>query len=209
MAYGVSGMPNSSATPVPDLQQLGIHHDFIKNAVHEPVRQAPQQVLSQLPDHALDIPRWYSDASDAQREALKEIQALNNVSLTALNTYLNQISSVEAFAKPLLTTALFTRFGIECDVDNNIISQTTLNSFTQEVTRTTTQTLLQAALHNFEDSQATAGGIPEVKVIPAGSCAIYRKDKAELAICSESVVQWGKDTQQVRLVSFCFWLHDA
>ncbi|NNA11692.1 hypothetical protein HBN71_10940 [Pseudomonas lundensis] len=154
-------MPTSSATPVPDLQQLGIHHDFIKNAVHEPVRQAPQQVLSQLPDHALDIPRWYSDASDAQREALKEIQALNNVSLTALNTYLNQISSVEAFAKPLLTTALFTRFGIECDVDNNIITQTTLNYFTQEVTRTTTQTLLQAALNNFEDSQAQAGGIPK------------------------------------------------
>lgn len=154
-------MPTSSATPVPDLQQLGIHHDFIKNAVHEPVRQAPQQVLSQLPDHALDIPRWYSDAPDAQREALKEIQALNNLSLTALNTYLNQISSVEAFAKPLLTTALFTRFGIECDVDNNIISQTTLNYFTQEVTSTTTQTLLQAALHNFEDSQATPGGIPK------------------------------------------------
>lgn len=43
-----------------------------------------------------------------------------------------------------------------------------------------------------------ADPIPEGKAIPAGKCGVYKKGAAELAVCSESVVQWGKDVQQVR-----------
>lgn len=42
-----------------------------------------------------------------------------------------------------------------------------------------------------------ADPIPEDKAIPAGKCGVYTKGTAELAVCSESVVQWGKDVQQV------------
>lgn len=34
--------------------------------------------------------------------------------------------------------------------------------------------------------------------IPAGKCAVYKNGTAELALCVDSVVEWGKDVQQVR-----------
>lgn len=59
----------------------------------------------------------------------------------------------------MLERALKDRFDITCDVKRNVITLTTLNWFTNEVESSTTQTLLQAALHNFEPDQAQAGGI--------------------------------------------------
>ena len=155
-----SYLPSPASELAPDLPILGIHHDLIKEAVHEPIRQAPHQIISRLPHHQLELPLWFTDATDAQRDALKEIHALNNLSLAAVNNYLNDIRSVNEFAAPLLSAALHARFGIACDVEHNIITQTSLNFFTQEVESTATQTLLQAALHNFDDSQAQPAGMP-------------------------------------------------
>lgn len=152
---------NTASETLPNLQEVGIHHDFIKNTVREAVRQAPHQVMSKLPEHALSLPAWYTGATQAQREALKEIQALNSLSMTAVNTYLDQVQTVNTFASPLLKAALLKRFGIECDVEKNIITHTKLNLFTQEVESSTTQTLLQAALHNFDESQAQPDGFPK------------------------------------------------
>jgi hypothetical protein len=45
---------------------------------------------------------------------------------------------------------------------------------------------------------AVPAAIPADQAIPAGKCGWFKKGAAELAICSESVVTWGKDTQQVR-----------
>ena len=42
-----------------------------------------------------------------------------------------------------------------------------------------------------------SGAIPKQMAIPAGVCGIYRKGEAELALCSESLVTWGKDVQQL------------
>lgn len=41
------------------------------------------------------------------------------------------------------------------------------------------------------------GATPEQLAIPAGVCGVYRKGAAELSICSESVVTWGQDVQQL------------
>eukprot|EP00624_Nannochloropsis_granulata_P000477 evm.model.NODE_11814_length_25847_cov_20.343870.1 len=42
-----------------------------------------------------------------------------------------------------------------------------------------------------------SGAVPEQMAIPAGVCGIYRKGEAELALCSDSLVTWGKDVQQL------------
>lgn len=49
-------------------------------------------------------------------------------------------------------------------------------------------------------TQATPAAVDPVsasKATPAGKCAVYQKGAATLAMCADSVVQWGKDTQQV------------
>ena len=146
--------------PAPDLNELGIHHDFISTVAAETLSLLPIQLTQQLSTHALQLPAWYTHAPQSQRQALKVTQALNHQSLQALQVVLNRIGTVESFAVPLLEQALLKEFGIACDVKNNIISITTLNPYTDEIERTDSQTLLQAALHNFEENQAEPGGIP-------------------------------------------------
>ncbi len=48
-------------------------------------------------------------------------------------------------------------------------------------------------------SAASAAGAPAAAhTTPAGKCSIWKKGAAELAICVDSIVQWGATTQQVR-----------
>lgn len=146
--------------PAPDLNELGIHHDFISTVAAETLSLLPIQLTQQLSTHALQLPAWYTHAPQSQRQALKVTQALNLQSRQALQAVLDQIGTVESFAIPLLEQALLKEFGIACDVKTNIISITTLNPYTDEIERSDSQTLLQAALHNFEENQASPGGIP-------------------------------------------------
>lgn len=158
-------MPEPHSPPVPsvvsaaDLHEVGIHHDLIKAATQETLAHTSPAFINRLNEHPFTLPEWFINATPEQRTALKESQRLNQASFTAVNAYLNKISTVEAFAAPLLERALKDRFDITCDVKRNVITLTTLNWFTNEVESSTTQTLLQAALHNFEPDQAQAGGI--------------------------------------------------
>lgn len=152
----------SAPPPVPplDLKQLGIHHDLIKHIANASTPLLSARFIKHLNDHVLDLPPWYTDAPVSQRQALSASQALNLQSLKALHSVLDRVGSVESFTVPLLEQALLTELGITCDVRRNVITLNTLNTFTQEIERSDTQTLLQAALHNFEAAQAEAGGIP-------------------------------------------------
>ncbi len=152
--------PPTTFTPVLDLKELGIHHDFIKNVASDTLGLLPERLIKRLNEHSFNVPTWYTVAPLSQRMALNATQALNHQSLQALHSTLDQISTVEGFAVPLLEQALLKAFGTVCDVNKNVISLTTLNSFTDEIERTDTHTLLQAALHNFEGNQARANGIP-------------------------------------------------
>ena len=144
----------------PDLKELGIYHDVIKNAAGDTLPLLSPGFIKQLNKHVFDLPTWYTQAPESQRLALKTSQALNHTSLEALDSLLDRVGSVESFAVPLLEQAIQTEFGITCNVKRNVITLTTLNAFTHEIERSDTQTLLQAALHNFEPGQAEAGGIP-------------------------------------------------
>lgn len=151
---------NNPLAPPPDLKKLGIHHDLIKNVANDTVPLLSARFIKQLSKHRLDLPAWYTDAPESQRLALTASQTLNLQSLQALHTILDRVGSVESFAIPLLEQALLNELGNVCDVKRNVITMTTLNPFTHEIERSDTQTLLQAALHNFEAAQAEAGGIP-------------------------------------------------
>ena len=139
-----------------DLHTVGIHHDFIKTSAPS----APPYLIQPLKNHRFNLPDWFINATSHQRNNLKYSHQLNQESFAAVSTYLEQISTVEAFAAPLLEQAIKDTFGITCDVRKNVISISTNNWFTGEVESWTSQTLLQAALHNFEAGQTEPGGIP-------------------------------------------------
>ena len=154
-------MPTPSlAESAANLHELGIHHDFIASRSSATLPALSADFARRLSSHQLQLPGWYTDAPLAQRQALHASRALSQQSLQAVQKVLEQIGSVESFAVPLLEQALLKEFGIACNVRQNVIGLTTLNAFTDEVERTDTLTLLQAALHNFAQEQASPGGIP-------------------------------------------------
>lgn len=144
----------------PDLKDLGIHHDLIKAKAQSAINNFHASLIPALHNQAYPPMSGYNLLSAEQQQGLREHQALSRTNLINLRHYLDNISSVEAFAEPLLQDALLKAFGIACDVRKNVITLTTLNTFTGEITSRATQTLLQAALHNFLPEQAETGGIP-------------------------------------------------
>lgn len=144
----------------PDLKDLGIHHDLIKVKAQSAINNFHASLIPALHHQAYPPVSGYNLLSAEQQQGLREHQALSRTNLINLRQYLDDISSVEAFAEPLLQDALLKAFGIACDVRKNVITLTTLNTFTGEITSRATQTLLQAALHNFLPEQAETGGIP-------------------------------------------------
>lgn len=144
----------------PDLKDLGIHHDLIKANAQSAINNFHASLIPALHNQAYPPVPGYNTLSAEQQQGLREHQALSRTNLINLRQYLDNISTVEAFAEPLLQDALLKTFGLTCDVRKNVITLTTLNTFTGEITNRATQTLLQAALHNFLPEQAEAGGIP-------------------------------------------------
>lgn len=152
-------LTHTPSTP-PDLKDLGIHHDLIKAKAQTAINTFHSSLIPALRNHVYPPMSGYNSLSAEQQQGLREHQALSRTHLIQLRQYLDAISSVEAFAEPLLQTALLKTFGIACDVRKNVITVTTLNAFTGEIASQVTQTLLQAALHNFLPEHAEAGGLP-------------------------------------------------
>ena len=144
----------------PDLKDVGIHHDLIKAKAQSSINNFHVSLIPALHNQAYPPVPGYNLLTAEQQQGLREHQALSRTRLIKLRQYLDDISSVEAFAEPLLQDALLKAFGIACDVRKNVITLTTLNTFTKEIKSRATQTLLQAALHNFLPEQAQTGGIP-------------------------------------------------
>jgi Leucine-rich repeat (LRR) protein len=130
------------------------------------------------------IPPWLGTASPAKRQALKgiqpllpdslktassahhaELKALNAAHWTAQNDIdrmLENLRDAGTFAEPLLKKALKSRFGLDLDVRKTFLHlyiPTTIPWFAIKSggTRTWTVSLLDAALHNFEEEETKSG----------------------------------------------------
>ncbi|MBD0682433.1 leucine-rich repeat domain-containing protein [Pseudomonas sp. PSB11] len=130
------------------------------------------------------IPHWLGQASSAKRQALKNtrprlperlkaapardhetLKALNAAHWTAQNEVdrmLEHLRDASAFAEPLLKAALKSRFGLDLDVRKTFLRlyiPATIPWFPIRTgaARTWTISLLDAALHNFEDRETEDG----------------------------------------------------
>ncbi|WPX56244.1 NEL-type E3 ubiquitin ligase domain-containing protein [Pseudomonas sp. CCI4.2] len=105
------------------------------------------------------LPVWYSAASKELRAALRKSQLFSLFSRRELKPLHRKLMSVTAFAEPLLEKALIKTFDLRLDLHKNdlvtVHSQTFLG---MDQRRPFRQSLLHAALQNFEAFEAQEGG---------------------------------------------------
>ena len=124
------------------LPPVSIHADFIKER----------------------LPSWATKARPAILAELRSSLIRNNQSRHDLNELLGQVQSPEIFVRPLFRDAL-RRHLRGLDADKTLFvrewrNQHLLGLYSTHA-RTTEQSLLEAALQNFEPSEAESGGIEE------------------------------------------------
>ena len=132
----------------------GFHVPFIKKRLPDWTRHlAPSHIdnLTRARDPAEEFarnyPRLYAEASPALRLALYDSQVRSNNSTQALAKTLKDFKGITEFAKPLLAEAMNKTFGQSPDVTKTMLYHLRAPNRAEE------QTLLQAALRNFEDDE--------------------------------------------------------
>ncbi|MBD9586371.1 leucine-rich repeat domain-containing protein [Pseudomonas sp. PDM03] len=132
----------------------GFHVPFIKKRLPDWTRHlAPSHIdnLTRARDPAEEFarnyPRLYAEASPALRLALYDSQVRSNNSTQALAKTLKDFKGITEFATPLLAEAMNKTFGQSPDVTKTMLYHLRAPNRAEE------QTLLQAALRNFEDDE--------------------------------------------------------
>lgn len=109
------------------------------------------------------LPAWLSKAPAQLREDFRSSLISSNQSRHDLKALLDDVQSPETFARPLLREKLKAWFYTLIEDENAILSREWKNhhllGLIKNHARTTRQTLLEAALQNFEASEAQVGGM--------------------------------------------------
>lgn len=115
------------------------------------------------------LPSWLMQAPAQLRASFRRSLIYSNQARHDLKALLDEVQSPEAFARQLLRENIQTWFFSLIEDENAILSREWKNShllgLIKNHARTTRQTLLEAALQNFEASEAKVGGIETGTVI--------------------------------------------
>jgi Leucine-rich repeat (LRR) protein len=151
-----------SATNAPPAATLSIHGDFLEQAMPQWLVDAPSSRRQALKSASVTVPAWYKNASSAQRQVLDASFKASAIAQVQLDKTLSTFKAVEAFAAPLLRSALKQQFKVEVDVNTTFlglrrplkisVAQVEIDSF--EFLRLS---MLNAALHNFEAWECEEG----------------------------------------------------
>jgi Leucine-rich repeat (LRR) protein len=175
----------SGCTVMPELSppmDHGFHVPFIKKRLPDWTHHlAPAHILnlSRARDpaeaFARNYPQLYAAASPALRLALYDSQMRSNSSTQALAKTLKDFKGITEFAKPLLAEAMTKTFGQSPD------PTTTMLYHLRAPNRADEQTLLQAALRNFEvDEPFDEVALQETSALaPAGALQNELYDRRE------------------------------
>ncbi|WP_448111479.1 dermonecrotic toxin domain-containing protein [Pseudomonas lini] len=132
------------------------HHAF-KN-LPDWVLKASPATLSALKSASLEFPDWHATANRQQHQSLKLANREHLIQRNRLEATLNKLTNALDFAEPLLSDALKTRFGLELDVKTTFLRLYIPQNIPwlpikSGAARTWTVSLLDAALHNFQESE--------------------------------------------------------
>ena len=104
------------------------------------------------------LPAWFYNAPTELRDALRKSLLYAQFSRRAVEPLRTRLIPVEQFAKPLLGQALYKRFGVQLDVTaNQLVTMRYEDAASIRRLTPYKQTLLQAALQNFQESEASPG----------------------------------------------------
>ncbi|MFC6337757.1 hypothetical protein GIR22_24550 [Pseudomonas sp. CCM 7891] len=152
----------TTSGPQPPPASLSIHGPFLEKAIPDWLVNARPQRRTELKTANTPLPDWYLRASPAQRTALHDSCTESFNAQTLLDKAMINLQAIDTFAKPLLASALKDQFNVELDVDETyLVLRKPLEAglFAIEVTHfeVLRLPLLQAALHNFEESECEPG----------------------------------------------------
>ncbi|TFY85843.1 hypothetical protein DYL59_23985 [Pseudomonas kairouanensis] len=145
----------------PRLEPQTAAYEVIKQKVPAWLTQASattRGAVKAAPTHEVD---WLASLTASERRQLQHYTSACAHSQNALDQAMAGLPSVEVFAKPLLAAALKAQFGIEPDLDSTYVDlrkPVELGAFGIRIGSFSvlTLSLLQAALHNFEEGECAA-----------------------------------------------------
>ncbi|MGH8387082.1 MAG: dermonecrotic toxin domain-containing protein [Pseudomonas sp.] len=145
------------------------HQQFIEERIPDWLTQASPHRRQALRHTKVAIPDWYRAASVASHTALAQAVKARWQSQAKLDRVFESLADIRQFAEPLLRKALKDRFGVELDVINTCL-QLYLPEGIVRGYRVKNLSLLDAALHNFENKESQAN------YFDAASCFISQPD---------------------------------
>ena len=139
-----------------------IHSDLLKRVAPEWLIDAMPERRASIKQAGTHLPDWYQRASIAQQQVLKESFNASFTSQTLLDKTMATLQDIDTFAAPLLIKALKAQFGLDIDINKTFVclrralavGDLEIEISTFEVMKLS---LLQAALHNFEEAECESG----------------------------------------------------
>ncbi|WP_426202798.1 dermonecrotic toxin domain-containing protein [Pseudomonas sp. TWP3-1] len=150
--------PAITSTPGANALNPASHYEPLVNAIPEWLGKASPTRRAALKNHRPTLSDQLKSAPLTQQAELRSAIASQMTAQNAVDQMLERVRNASAFAEPLLTEALKTRFGLELDVKQTFLQlylPVTVAGVTTG-TRTWTVSLLDAALHNFEAGETAA-----------------------------------------------------
>jgi hypothetical protein len=159
--YELQGLYVVTGTSVAPVENNGIHDERIVQVLPPAITATPPVRLSSLASTTVSTPDWYLNASAVDRQYLKELIDKRWLLQRLVDAPLQDLQQdIRAFAKPLLSLLMSSNFNSHEDV-----SQLTLKLYVPDriifgidrgASHLRESTLLDAALHNFEEPETAA-----------------------------------------------------
>ena len=139
-----------------------VHRDYLLSKLPSPVKDAPVSRLLRMADSTADFPEWYLKARAIDRQYLKQLTDERWRTQVPLDDMLENLQQdILAFAEPLLVKALTEQLNLELDVNTTLIRLYVPAKLgfgiDTNASRLRQSSLLEAALHNFEEPETQAG----------------------------------------------------
>lgn len=151
---------------IPANVSRSLHGEFLQGASPDWLVDAPAQRRIDLKNTHPAPPDWYTSASRTQRKALHDSLGASLAAQTRLDRAMATFQDIDTFAAPLLIEALKDRFNVQLDIHKTWLQlnkPVEMGIFAIDIDyfEVLKLPLLQAALHNFEVVECTAGAFHE------------------------------------------------
>ena len=147
--------------PAALIENNGVHFARIKSLIPAAIKEAPVHRLKSMKDNVA-VPSAYQSLPLGYQTHLKQLLQQHWRQQAELDAILKSLEQdIQVFAKPLLVNAIKTTFDVDLDVDTTTltldVADKILFGIDTGATRIRHSSLLDAALHNFEEFETSSG----------------------------------------------------